>query len=290
MARTDVERYTQALDYIRRNIDPALATRVGQKGDARKQALGKAISLAGGGFWHGGTPGQHMALRALLLCQQVFLRPPESSTDYVGDGGKTRTYFKPKSEEQVREAVRSYTRKTNVSREEFAQTALKITNTTGSFDAFSRTRSDTSFGGTTNCYGAVKIWLFNSGCCSLPWCLKEGSDLTAYTVNRIIGDGQVIPEEDVATIPKGHVFNIHDREDPNICHWGVSLGDGWAAASNTTPAAVGPDGPVMVKFRSGNTAYGEFTLASAVEVCKLKYTSGRVVIKHLDPTRSPNYY
>lgn len=291
MARTDPERYDQALDYIRKNIDQALATRVDVKGKLRKQALGKAISLAKGGFWHTGTKGQHMALRGLLLCQQVFLRPPECPIDYAGDGTQTKNYFKARSEEQVQEAIRSYARRTNVTLMEFAQTAQKIKDTLGEFNALTRTRADTSFGGTTNCYGAVKIWLFNSGCCSLPWCLNEGSQLTAYTVNDIIGDGQVIAEDEVDGIPVGHVFNIHDANDPNICHWGVSLGQGWAAASNTTPAARTTDGKdVVVQFRSGNTAYGEFTLSSAVEVCKAKYTSHQVVIKHLDPTRSLKYY
>lgn len=290
MGRTNGERYDAAIKYIKDNIDLNLGNTVQAKGNAKREALGKAISLSGGGFWNTGSSGQHMALRALLLCQQVFLKPPESDIDYAKDGSATKLHFKSRSEENVKEALRSYTKKNNVTLEEFAQTALRIKNTLGSFDAFSRTRADTSFGGTTNCYGAVKIWLFNSGCCSLPWCLKEGSTITAYTVNQIIGDGAVIDEARVDEIPRGHVFNIHDADDPNICHWGVSLGDGWAAASNTTPGAAGQNGAVMVDFRSGNTAYGEFKLDTAVEVCKLKYTSGRVVVKHLDPTKGNGYY
>lgn len=291
MGRTNSERYDSAISYIKNNIDQGLGNTLQAKTIAKKDALGKSISLSGGGFWNTGSSGQHMALRALLLCQLVYLKPPECGADYAGDGSLTKQHFKARTEDQVKEAIRSYSRRNNVSLEDFARTALNIKNTLGAFDALSRTRADTSFGGTTNCYGAVKIWLFNSGCCSLPWTLNEGANITAYTVNQIIGDGAVIAEDRVDEIPRGHVFNIHDADDPNICHWGVSLGDGWAAASNTTPAAVGNDGePVMVDFRSGNTAYGEFVLSTAVEVCKLKYTSGRVVVKHLDPTNGNGYY
>lgn len=290
MARTDAERYDQALDYIRKQISPALASQLAEKGNPRKQQLGKAISLAGGGFWHAGTKQQHMALRGLLLCQQIYLKPPVSTTDYAKDGSETKNHFKSKSEEQVKEAIRIYTCKPNVSLEDFAQAALKITSPAGSFDRFSRTRSDISFGGVTNCYGAVKIWLLNSGCCSLPWYDKEGSTLTAYTVNTIIGDGAVVDQAKLNDIQRGYVFNIHDSLDPNVCHWGVSLGEGWAAASNTTPGWVGSDGEVMVNFRKGGAAYGEFTLESAVAVCKLKYDSGEVVVKALDPTRGQGYY
>lgn len=288
--RTDSERYEQALKYIEKQLDSSLATKLGQKSSARKQELGKAISLAKGGFWNTGTPGQHMAIRALLLCQQVYLRPPVCPSDFAKDGSETKNYFKTKNEDQAKEAIRSYTRKTNVTLEDFAQTALKITSIVGSFDAFSRTRDDTAFGGVTNCYGAVKIWLFNSGCCSLPWLVKEGATINAYTVNGIIGDGTIVDEADLEDIPRGYVFNIQDSENPYVCHWGVSLGEGYAAASNTTPGEVGSQGPVMVNFRKGNSAYGEFTLESAVAVCKLKYDSHKVTVKALDPTKSPHYY
>jgi hypothetical protein len=290
MARTDAERYDQALKYIETEIDRSLAAKLAQKAGVRKADLGKAISLTKGGFWNTGTKTQHMALRGLLLCQQVFLKPPESTADYAKDGSEAKNFFKTKTEDQVKEAIRSYTCKTSVTLDDFANTALKITSPIGTFDAFSRTRSDTSFGGVTNCYGAVKIWLFNSGCCSLPWCLKEGATIDAYSVNRIIGNGAVVAEADIEDIPKGYVFNIQDSVDPYICHWGVSLGDGWAAASNTTPGEVGPHGAVMVNFRKGNTSYGEFTLESAVAVCKLKYNSHQVTIKALDPTRNSSYY
>lgn len=291
MARTDTERFDQALDYINKQISPKLATELRLKGIARKQQLGKAISLAKGGFWRTGTKTQHMALRGLLLCQQIYLKPPVGRSDNAKDGSETKTFFKSKSEEQVKEAIRIFMCKPNVSLQDFAQAALNIQNPAGGFNWISRTRNDTSFGGITNCYGAVRMWLLNSGCCSLQWYDNEGSKITAYTVNQIIGDGTVYDESALGDIPKGYVFNIHDSKNPVICHWGVALGNGWAAASNTTPGALDPENkPVMVDFRKGNAGYGEFRLQSAVDVCKLKYDSHVVVVKALDPTRNPNYY
>ncbi|MFV1998663.1 MAG: hypothetical protein ACC641_11730 [Acidiferrobacterales bacterium] len=292
MTRTNLDRYTQAIDYIRQNIDLALADRLSQKASARKELLGKAISLQGGGFWSTGTPGHHKALRALLLCQQVYLRPPEYRADKAKDGSETKNYFKTKGEEQVKEAIRSYTQVSNVTLEAFAQAALKITDPAKPFNELTRMRSDMGFGGITNCYGAVKMWLFNSGCCSLPWFLTEGAKINAYTVNNIIGNGMPVDEKNIDDIQRGYIFNLQDSKNLDVCHWGVSLGDGWAAASNTTPGEIDPVSgkPVMVDFRKGNTAYGEFALKSALEVCKLKYDSHVVTIKALDPTHGSNYY
>lgn len=291
-SRTDTERYDQALAYLAA-MDQPLATSVHLIGSARKKALGKAISLAWGGFGKTGTPTQHMALRALLLCQQVFLRPPTSTSDYALNGEATKTAFKIKSEQQIRDAISSYTRVPGVTAEVFAQTAEEIRSAVGDFNPLTRTRSDTGFGGVTNCYGAVKIWLFKSGLCSLQWYVNKGSLITAYTVNDIIGDGAVVAEADIADIPRGWIFNIHDAVDPNVCHWGVFLGNGMAAASNTTAGAPGPKPkePIFVDFRDGgNSAYGKFTMASAVAVAKGNYPSKRVVVKALDPTRGLDYY
>ena len=90
MARTNLERYTQAIDYIKQNIDRPLADKLSQKANAKKELLGKAISLHGGGFWHTGTKEQHKAIRALLLCQQVYLKPPECDSDKAKDGSENK--------------------------------------------------------------------------------------------------------------------------------------------------------------------------------------------------------
>jgi len=79
-----------------------------------------------------------------------------------------------------------------------------------------------------------------------------------------------------------------------VCHWGVSLGGGWAAGANTTPSAAAGGVTQTVNFRTGNSVYGEFTLASSAEVCKLKYTPhGQpvqdITIRQIDPTAVATY-
>lgn len=44
-----------------------------------------------------------------------------------------------------------------------------------------------------------------------------------------------------------------------------------------------------LRFESGNTAYGIFSLQSSVDTCKANYSSGRVVLKVTDPLASKSY-
>jgi hypothetical protein len=124
----------------------------------------------------------------------------------------------------------------------------------------------------------------------LQWLLEKGGELNAYTCNQVIGDGNVVAETDIGTIPEGMVFNIHDSVDPAICHWGVCLGGGMAAASNTTAGAMSSTGPIFVNFTKGSSPYGLFPLKDSVDVCKNVYNSKAVVLKVTDPLQSRAYY
>ncbi len=299
-ARTDTERYDQALAYIKTNISADLGQQIELKSAGQKKKVGAALSLAWHGFKNTGSKSQHMALRSLLLCQNVLLDPKQyeypvgdkSATNYLGKGCKnTIEFFKNKDEQTICKSIQCYTRLPNVTLAKFAQAARDLTNMAGDFNLCSVTRDqNTNFGGTTNCYGAVKIWLFKSGLCSLRWLLEEGNQLDAYSCNRIIGDGAVVPEDRIDTIAEGMVFNIHDSVNPAICHWGVCLGGGKAAASNTSAGGMSKTGAVFVAFDSGSSPYGIFTLKSSVDVCKTIYKSGAVVLKVTDPLASAAYY
>ena len=301
--RTNTERYDQALSYIKTNVSPTLGESIERKSAANKDKIGGALSLAWHGFKNAGTKQQHMALRGLLMCQNVILDPKKyenpagtsnkNATNYLGKSCRnTIEFFKSKSEDEICKAIQSYTRLSNVTLKQFAQSARDLTNMGGDFNLCSVTREQgTNWGGTTNCYGAVKVWLFKSGLCSLPWMLDEGGELNAYSCNQIIGNGNIVAEEDIDKIPEGMIFNIHDSADPAICHWGVCLGGGKAAASNTNAGAMGSKGAVFVNFDPpGNTAYGLFTLKSSVDVCKAVYHSHAVVLRVSNPLASAAYY
>ena len=64
-----------------------------------------------------------------------------------------------------------------------------------------------------------------------------------------------------------------------VCHWGVSLGNGNAAATNN--ALQSKTKKEVVNFESGGKEYGRFTLKSMYEVLKIEY--GKVDRKQKDP-------
>lgn len=93
------------------------------------------------------------------------------------------------------------------------------------------------------------------------------------------------------------MFNFHARKSPSTCHWGISLGDGYVAGSNTT--AEENNGQTRVTFRSGNSDYGIFSLISSYEVCRYKYKMlvsgtmediGDVVIRQIDPMEVRTFF
>lgn len=299
--RTDTERYDQALAYIKTNVSADIGLLIDAKAGGKKKQIGAALSLSGYGMKNVGSKNQHMALRGLLMCQNVLLDPKayehpvgnKHAKNYLGKNCRnTVEHFKNLGEADICKAIQSYGRLPNVSLKQFAQAARDLTNMGGDFNLCSVTREQTTnFGGTTNCYGAVKIWLFKSGLCSLMWLLEEGDKLNAYSCNQIIGNGDIVTEDNIDNIPEGKIFNIHDSADPAICHWGVCLGGGMAAASNTTAGGMTKGGAVFVDFTPpGNTAYGLFKLQSSVDVCKAVYNSHKVVLRVTDPLASVAYY
>lgn len=119
------------------------------------------------------------------------------------------------------------------------------------------------------CFHALTYWLFKAGFTSEHWLTRNGARLIANTANNILGQGEVVTPGEEHLIPAGWLFNIHKDGDQTVCHWGVSMGDGWAVAVNTTPAE--REDTAVVFRNEGNNFYGEFTLTSSVEVCRYKY-------------------
>ncbi len=300
MARTDKERFDEAIRYIIRYIGADLALSATGALTQRTDAdVGAAISLGGAGYWRHGSEDQHTAVRALLLCQQAFLMAPFA----VGAGGApfnyivfpdlAKTYYLKKTEEQVKQALRAYLPIGGAARDDVVTAATGIQNPGGGTYWETMRRDTDPFPGMPVCFDALKMWLFKAGFVSLRWLAQTGPLMTAQTVNAMLGQGVVIQEAQLGNMPAGYLFNFHRAGDQAVCHWGVSLGAGWAAGSNTT--ANWPGAAAPVNFRSGGGAYGEFTLASALEVCKHKYKRppeavADVTIRQIDPTLVATYF
>jgi len=296
MARTDAVRFTEAVAYLR-GISAALANDITMQAGGRGDQLGASISLEGAGFWKAGhgNKAQHAAVRALMLCQRVYLTPPYTTFKLSSDIDIVKTTFHVKSEEQIKQAILCYLPTANPTLEGFAKAAEAIKNPVGAFNWETRTRTDQSLGPNPVCFNAVKLWLFNSGFVSLRWMASKGQAIDANQANTHLGDGKVIRKDELLNIPRGHMFNFHDAINKAVCHWGVSLGGGWAAGSNTTPFAKNAGAEVAVNFRSGGSIYGEFTLASSAEVCKYKYGMGKevapeITIRQIDPSIVSTYF
>ena len=296
MVRSGKERFDGAIDYIAKNIDRQLAQDIPRK-ITNTTAAGNAISLRGGGFWSSGTKDQHWALRSLLLSQQAYLlgsgAHPFLRATQATAANTAKTYFKSKTEAQVQYAIKSYTAKRGITRESLADIAERTNGTEGDFEFATRTRSDNSLGRNPVCFNAVRLWLFKAGYVSLRWLASEGYGLDANTCNSILGSGIEITREQLPRMPRGYMFNFHARKSPSTCHWGISLGGGYAAGSNTT--AQENNGRTRVTFRSGNSVYGIFDLVSSYEVCRYKYKMvgeqiGDVVIRQIDPAQVSTFF
>lgn len=262
--------------------------------------MGGLLSLKNHSYWKHGNAAQHTAVRALLLCQHAFLKPPYSSSDFATTKGAiTKTLYLKKTENQVKEAIRCYMVLPGVMRADLARVSRAMAGAKGPFTFETRTRSDESIGdGAVVCFNAVRTWLFNAGFVSLRWMAQNAMLLDANTANNILGNGVIIPVANIAQMGVGYIFNFHVVNHPEVCHWGVSLGGGLAAGSNTTPGAAARDNGVLVSetvhFVAGDGVCGEFLLSESAQVCKLKYQHGNVaeaiVIRSLAPFLIPNRF
>ncbi len=296
----DKARFDETVQYINRYISPDLANSIAPALGGRPPSdIGKAISLSGAGFHGVGTDDQHKALRALLLCHKVFLKAPYAigaggaPFDYNSSPDLPKTHFKMKTEAQIKNAVLSYVPKKSATLEGLAQAATEIRSPSGMMIWETMLRDTDPFPNMPVCFDALKMWLFKAGFVSLRWLAKTGPTMTAQTVNTMLGDGVIIPEDQLDQMPRGQLFNFHKHDRKDVCHWGVSLGNGMAAGSNTSSDWPGSLAPVT--FTSGGSTYGEFTMASSLHVCKYKYSdqpgqATNVTIRQIDPTRVATYF
>ncbi len=263
MSRTNQQRYAEALAHIKK-VNNGLATDVGNKVGGNSLTAGGDISLGGAGYWHSGTPEQHTAVRALLLCHVAYYRPPHSNQDFASVSNLTgiRTRMLGKTVQQVGDEIKLFLPGTNRTLNGLATAAQTVTQTTGVVDHFVRTRTDRNVSSSPVCYHGVVSWLFASGFVSKRWLAREANTLNAYSANRYLGAGEVVSPEEWDSVPQGYIWNIHRVNDPTTCHWGVSLGNDVSAACNNTDESPRR----KLKYISGDTRYGTFKLS---EICSV---------------------
>ncbi|HLQ45961.1 MAG TPA: hypothetical protein VK137_14575, partial [Planctomycetaceae bacterium] len=153
MARTDQQRYDQALAHIKTvNLD--LGNEVNTKIGTNAVDVGKALSLGGAGYSRSGTADQHTAVRALLLCQIAYFRPPHANQVFASklQLDTTRSDFLGKSLAVVNAEIGYFMKGANPSLNGLASAAETICHVTGNVDNLRRTRNDTNVSNNPVCY------------------------------------------------------------------------------------------------------------------------------------------
>lgn len=268
MSRTPTERFDEAVAYLKDNIDAGLAKDVKEKivGKDNIKKAGEDISLSGAGYWKKSTDEQHGAVRALLLCNVAYFRKPHSAKDVATNEqlDAIRKAMLGKSAAVVNEEIELFLPGKNPSLKGLAASAEVVNELSGVFDPFTRTRQDKTVSLNPICYNGVLAWLFHAGFVSKRWLAREGARLQASTANDVLGQGVVLKEDKWDEIPKGYLWNVHRVNDPETCHWGVSLGEDIAIACNNTDVSLVAQLEYLDK--KGSTKYGKFKFT---EICKV---------------------
>lgn len=270
MIKTDKGRYDDALTYVTK-FNAELGQSVKTWTTGREKIVGGKLAL-GGTSWDA-DESKREATRALLLCTVAFFGAPHNPGDASGLDfyvSSVRAACRTKSLAQVTEELQCYLRLPTATHESLAKAAETVKKLEPLNYYPMRLRTDVNVGKNPICYDGVFNWLFVAGFISRRWLGKHGPDIHASRVHKHLGDGTPIAVKDWGSIPRGYIWNIHKTTDRETCHWGVSLGDGKAAACNNT-------GQGQVTYLEGNDAYGKFHF---VELCDVLETTEKYAGKN----------
>ncbi len=314
------QRYDDTLDYLD-SVSAELANHVNQQlVGANKTTVGTALSLAGHKMYavFGSKP-VGRAVRALMLCHRAYFgtnwakqtgaKGAGIAADYNAPGGATVTKdaYLNKAEAVVQGAIRTYLATTPGTAALASAAELVQNGATGIIPRFeTMTRSTRPFPSGQVCFNCVYWWLFVSGFVSLRWILRNGLSLGAENSNALLGLGTTLARAGTGLpdIPRGMIVNWRGSQEDtaDICHWAVSLGDGYAIGANNTLKGISdrsvdpdPKRPLIdVDFRSGGSPFGVFSIADMWNVYDGDKTfsnkAGRAgcVVAMIDPSTIPN--
>lgn len=266
-------RYDEAVKYLKK-VNVGLSDAVKEWTRGREREVGGKFSL-GGDKWDPDEE-KREATRALLLCLVAFFGAPHNAGDASGLTfylNTMRDACRNKTKQQVIDEIRLYLTLSDASLEGLAHAAETVKGKGLVNYLPLRQRTDTNVGPSPICYDGVFNWLYVAGFISRRWLGKHGADIHAETIHTHLGNGEIVPASQWATIPRGYIWNIYKSTDRATCHWGVSLGAGLAAACNNT-------GQGQVVYREGNDSYGQFVFT---ELCAVLETTEKYRGQNLAP-------
>ncbi len=306
-AKTSAQRFNDANLYLSQSINSGLALHLAQllvaspDHVARYEQLGKDMSLKGARTWlHSSSENKNNALRALILCRDVYLSPlwakyyPDSVIGEPGGaiavdyrGGPTMAadviaYWKDKSEREIGEAIRMYLVRPNARATDLLEAAATNPGSSAvNSSTIELTRKTDPFMGGTSCYGAVINWLVLSGITSLRWLVQ--ADVNPNSLLALLGQGDVWikPIEPVVPggtfpVPAGMIVNFFDPASASQGgHWVVSDGTGGGYGANN-------DNELGTK----NTLYDHITLRGQLDGFRRAH-NGKGGMRVIDPMAIP---
>lgn len=302
-------KFGAAVEYISQNVSSGLAIDLMDRLRAAPAGLAANIdtvmddvSTSGAGVFLSNGERRRKALRALILCQRVYLSELYLDASKIGDipGGfpkATVSFWSSKSETEIKRGIEMYMRRPNATPADLIAAAATgpTPNLRLEDRVVSLTRDDNPFPVDPTCFRAVQSWLLKAGFVSLQWYLKN--NITAAVVGqgqqnkgaellRIFGPGtpvQVATDAAIPTnIPAGTVVYMYKANGdgaPNIFgalgHWMVSDGTGRGFGCNNSQGAA--DRP--------NNLYARCNITNQIQEMRPEGPSGNVTtfIRTYDP-------
>jgi hypothetical protein len=270
MFKSNLTRLEETLEYLRR-LNPDLTEHLREILLAARNRpvlnqIGDQISLSGKTAWfangrENNTETQRDALRALLLCQRVYLTNMWSNRFGAMPAGSKASWpdvtvkhwrFRPESE--IRNAIRMYV-KTNPGPGALADSAAnRPTDDTDFWYTITRQGSFAPLA--VSCYGQISMWLLHAGFVSMRWLAKHSPqgprpmsndrfDFSAFGpgITRI-GVYDPMPAGRI-DVPRGMIVRMFTDKRPGG-HFMVSGGGGWGWGHNNSALPPG-DGEGEVK-------------------------------------------
>lgn len=254
-------RITETVNYLR-GFDVELANQVHQllqgAGEVVRNQVADQISTSGqtpssGPGLDNNTSTQRDALRALLLCQRVYMTNIWSNTlgpePFVSNQARwpnvSFQFWRLKSELDIRDGLRMYTRMTSRSKEVLVRAAALRSNNADNYFTARRTGGNAPVG--NSCYDQVSHWLLHAGYVSLRWMTKykpAGFNYSAFGPGNVhIAKNQAVPASPFQ-IEKGMIIRMYTERRIGG-HFMISAGNGYAWGYNNSAMDAGDGEPAV---------------------------------------------
>lgn len=248
--KTGAERIQDTLTYLEFNGKRALADSIRRSAFGRLSQIGEELSLDS---WHvlptAASVDRRRALRALLLCQRVFLEAADFDAPSSWAMRKTASlhHWGSRLEPEILKGIELY-ELTAASADRLSTAAEEVIDMEPQGverQALTMTRDSASYFGNNICYGHVMAWLLKSGLVSMRWYARLWMADDRPKLTAAFGRGHVRWSPDrqpfhpalrpVPHIAKGMVVHMYCLEGTWEGHWFVSNGNGNGYGMNNQP-------------------------------------------------------